>query len=255
MTCEQGHSGHPLVNVPVRMRGHMWHDFPQIPERFADIEWDMWVFDSRPLDNHGGYCPGISSVSDTISSHGMWEPPETIAMLCAFEATPHNTFVDFGANVGYYSMLASESFLPNVMAIEGDPLVHEALTYNLPECECVQRWVDGAPLLYDTYPGERFTIKVDLEGADDLAIESIWSWIDRVDFAMIEISPVFNDRWQAMIRRLCDAGFRGALIPEKSTPPPKFDSLEDLTWLSADELIDVMDGWDQRDMMFRRIHA
>lgn len=60
-------------------------------------------------------------VSDTLIACGEWEPFETRVLMAAL--TPGATFVDVGANVGYFSCLAAGIVGPHgrVVAVEPEP--------------------------------------------------------------------------------------------------------------------------------------
>ncbi|MFC7263063.1 FkbM family methyltransferase [Streptomyces lutosisoli] len=67
---------------------------------------------------------------------GVWEPHLTHWMQGRLR--PGDTFVDVGANIGYFSVLASHQVGPRgqVVCIEASPRVHEVLTENLRANNC-----------------------------------------------------------------------------------------------------------------------
>lgn len=228
----------------VRIGGspHIWEDFPAIPDRFH-FEWDMEVL---PAGSDFDACSG------SLVDHGMWEPPETLAMLFVFEMLPDRVFVDFGANVGYYTMLANHVGMRS-LAIEGAESTYEVLRRNAVDSSIAPWWVTGEQLPSDLLVDDRLVVKIDLEGADHLALRSLDHLSGNVDAVLIELSPVFNAGWAEAVDRLYDWGLVGALIPEKSRPPAVFDSLADLAWrdlpigLGKDVAL-----FDQRDALFVR---
>jgi hypothetical protein len=232
---------------------HIWDDLPPIPGRF-DISWHMKVL---PEGDVARAC------SDALVEHGMWEPAQTLAMLYVFEQLPRHGLIDCGANVGYYSMLADALGL-SAIAIEEDPEIFEVLASNAQATSSKRGWIsisplpmsiDGSRLPLDLYDG-RLVVKIDLEGADYLALKSICPFMEMVDAVLIELSPIFNDTWNAAVNLLYSAGLVGALIPLKSTPPPKFESLHDLDWRHTPQMFKaLMSGVDQRDALFVRPEA
>jgi FkbM family methyltransferase len=62
---------------------------------------------------------------------GIWEP--NLTAFIERRLTPRRTFIDVGANIGYFSLLAAGLVGPNgsVVAVEADPGVFAALTGNL----------------------------------------------------------------------------------------------------------------------------
>ncbi|WP_323187336.1 FkbM family methyltransferase [Streptomyces sp. NBC_00268] len=74
------------------------------------------------------------ATSDVIQRYlylfGVWEPHLTA--FISGRLTPKDTFVDVGANIGYYSVLASRLVGPagHVVAVEPSPDFHQALVAN-----------------------------------------------------------------------------------------------------------------------------
>lgn len=52
--------------------------------------------------------PGDRAISDNISAFGYWEPWDAMAMSNLLYQRPHYTFIDVGANIGYYSIMAAD---------------------------------------------------------------------------------------------------------------------------------------------------
>lgn len=229
---------------------HIWDDLPPIPDRF-NIGWEMEVLPEGEI---------ARACSDALVEHGMWEPAQTLAMLYVFEQLPDHGLIDCGANVGYYSMLADAVGLRSV-AIEEDPEIFEVLLANTNAASMRRGWItasplqwtiDGSPLPINLYDG-RLIIKIDLEGQDLLALQSLCMEMDNVDAVLIELSPIFNDTWRDAVNFLYSSGLIGALVPVKSDPPPKFESLTDLDWRHTPEMFKaLMRGVDQRDALFVR---
>jgi FkbM family methyltransferase len=78
--------------------------------------------------------------SDVIQRYlylfGVWEPHLTA--FVSGRLAPGDTFVDVGANIGYYSVFASRLVGPSgrVVAVEPSPAFHQALTRNMQANGC-----------------------------------------------------------------------------------------------------------------------
>jgi FkbM family methyltransferase len=90
------------------------------------------------------------SLSPHLIVKGEWE--KTITRLILSHVKPGMTFVDIGANLGYYSVLAAEMVGPagKVVAFEVNPRLYEILFANLelngflPRSQCVNKAVYSA---------------------------------------------------------------------------------------------------------------
>jgi FkbM family methyltransferase len=92
---------------------------------------------------HGVSLPGIAAfslftyeerdlyISRQIREHGVWEPVESALVLALLK--PGDVFLDLGANIGYYSVLASRACGPSgaVYAFEPGPENFRLLQRNL----------------------------------------------------------------------------------------------------------------------------
>lgn len=257
--CAQGHTGHPTTITKVDLgRAHMWRDYPQVPARFAR-EWEIEVFDAATLDNRGGYCPGLSNVSTTLNTHHLWEPPETVAMLCAMERWPDAVVNDVGANIGYYTTMASQFGLESC-AYEPDPDVFEVLRRNrsrscptktlLLPVEFPDDGFEGPTLLEN---GRPIIVKVDVEGMEPEVLTRIHDQIDAIVFAMIEVTPAWGN-YESPLRYYHEKGFALTMIPVKSYPPSQFDTLDDLDWSrSFDDLWSEVSKYHQSTVLMARM--
>lgn len=70
-------------------------------------------------------------IGQYIYYFGLWEP--TITAWVSRRLAPGDVFLDVGANIGYYSLLASHLVGPrgSVVAIEASPATFQALSHNL----------------------------------------------------------------------------------------------------------------------------
>ena len=76
-------------------------------------------------------------VQGYIYYFGVWEPNLTAFLTSRFSDSSDRTFVDVGANVGYYTLLASKkSPKGSVVAIEAFPAIHKRLLENIKKNDC-----------------------------------------------------------------------------------------------------------------------
>src|SRR5262245_25225023 len=70
-------------------------------------------------------------ISGVISATGQWEPAITQYVRTRLRAG--DTFIDVGANIGYFTLLASRLVGPtgHVYAIEASPSIYQRLTRNV----------------------------------------------------------------------------------------------------------------------------
>jgi len=76
-------------------------------------------------------CDWRELVQETLLSEGIWEP-KTTDYLCS-ALLPAQVFVDIGANVGYFTLLAARCVGPlgKVLAVEPNPAMTEQLRQNI----------------------------------------------------------------------------------------------------------------------------
>jgi hypothetical protein len=261
--CQRGCETHPTREVHVWLGGPTgYRDLPSIP-RPLSTEFDLliWDTDQTPVDG-GPYCPARDAVSETIQSHGVWEPVETIVMLDCFRRSPDNVFVDIGAQIGWFSKLAQEWDMP-VVAVEADPVVCGVLEHNIGLRSQDSWWnicqwrVDDDLEAFCPRPGPpmNVTAKIDVEGAEPEAVEMLFRSfpLSSIDYMMIEISPVFHDRYPAMVRRIMEAGFAAGVLPEKSLHPPPFNGVVDLAYSDNPAVFsEWVATWHQQNVLFVR---
>lgn len=79
---------------------------------FADTTMSLYVYDNEDLDKYISAC---------IRKYGVWEPVETEVLLSILRKDDY--FIDIGANIGYYSILAARvvGSRGSVVAFEPEP--------------------------------------------------------------------------------------------------------------------------------------
>jgi FkbM family methyltransferase len=91
--------------------------------------------------SHGFKMKGVSSdlVQGYIYYFGQWEPNLSSFISSRLEGDPRRIFVDVGANVGYFSLLAANFINKDcVVAIEAHPLIFGKLLDNFALNDCNQ---------------------------------------------------------------------------------------------------------------------
>ena len=121
----------PLLRAGVRyaphsaVRSFLWHRWVE-----PEIAWRDHVFEAHTA---AGLMAG--NTRDIIQQYlyyfGIWEPEATAFLNRRLR--PGDTFIDVGANIGYFSLLAAKRVGPGgrVIAVEASPPVFERLVSNV----------------------------------------------------------------------------------------------------------------------------
>ena len=279
--CQRGCDNHPTRTVQIHLGGPTkYRDLTSIPERFAmDFEIEVWDTAQTPVDG-GPYCPARDAVSETIISHGVWEPRETTVLLLAWEALGWDCeFVDIGAQIGWFTWLANHKGI-DAYAVEADPAVASVLEQNIhPGLTEIINLRMGADIP-DWFPGPishpYVVAKIDIEGAEEAAVVALSERVglQRVPFILMEVSPVFNDSYPDLVADLMSRGYSAYLMPPKAAPPIQINSLASLvpyeicpgayrplkgdgtpafrSSVDLDAVREVVAGWHQEDLLLVR---
>lgn len=228
--CEAGHPRHERMVVGVTMP--------------VDVD-KIICFDGFHYSDTPGYCPGDDDVSRTLSLYGRWEAEESVAFSRVLARSHGTAVIDFGSHVGWYTVLALVSGF-DVLAIEGIR-EHEELTlanartigmdHHLHQAH---HWVGpGTPYLPAENAPLIACVKIDLEGNEEDAVRSLFELLlaGRIDNILLEVSPIFNDSYPALLRRLMDHhGFSAATV----SPWRPFDVLDIEVVVAEQPQIDVI---------------
>jgi hypothetical protein len=273
IACQRGHTTHATRQVTVDLsQPHGYGDYPQVPARLARA-FEMFVYPPDVYGVDGGpYCPAFDAVSETIISHGIWEPRETILTLTVCESAieEHSFLLDFGAQLGWFSLLAASCGV-HALAFDADAVNVETLKRSAAlnpwgehiVCPPAERIGPESPQFVPGAPGPIRLAKIDVEGAEDHVIRSLWPSIEagNVDHLLIEISPVFADYYPDLVASLIDAGYEAYLLPPKQSPPLLLDDPEHdlapfrLDTMRAHRLRQTVSEWHQEDVWMKRRDA
>lgn len=259
ISCQRGHDVHASRLVEIDLAApHAYADLPQVPARFArQFAIHVWDTDIYPVDG-GPHCPAHDAVSETLRSHRIWEPVETILTLDACNAAMNELVIDMGAQIGWFSLLAA-SRGRHAVAYDADPECLRLIRASA-ESNGWARRIDPIPLRIgpDTPPfdftGHACLAKVDVEGAEDEAVRVLWPAIadGRVSHLLVEVSPVFSDGYPVLCERIVAAGYRAYRLPPKQRPPADFSGLADLAPFRLDDVAAYVRTVDQANVWFSR---
>lgn len=264
ISCQAGHDSHATRNVDLVLCGQTpYHDYAPIPEHLATA-FTLNVWDYESYADETVYCPAHDAVSETLATLGVWEPCETSLLLHAFKHAPRGSrFLDFGAQIGYFSTLAAVSGI-RTLAFEADSECAELIADNarLNHADelvtVVNVRVDGdtAPL---ALAAPVRVLKIDLEGAENHAIRVCQPLLlaGLVDYVLMEVSPCFDSYYPDLMVDLRDMGYIPHLTPPKRIPPHLLESpLDDVKMFKLDytdaNLRAEVASWDQANVWLVR---
>lgn len=219
--CQRGHDSHAKHWAHIDLGGPTgFADLTPIPHRLAR-SFDMLVYDRD--DTPGPLCPATDAVSEMIDVHGVWEPQGTTLALTIIRAGDY--VVDFGCQVGWYSLLALSAGA-QVFAIDADAESFGMLI-DAAEKNGWDRRFDGCVMTIE--PGTRPLApnadirfaKIDVEGSEEHAVRMLWPNIMRglVDHIQMECSPIFGPGYPELVEQIIAAGYHAFTMPAKGYPP------------------------------------
>lgn len=199
--------------------GHEKHDRILVDTELGK----MWVWDYEKYKGFDGYCTGQDDISRTLINNGIWEVTESKIIREVLENGDRSKgFVDIGAHIGWYSLMASQLGY-QVMAIEADSENCELIKANA-ELHNIKIAGTKAPeiTIYNTWVGEETTpvpfrdktlVKCDIEGNEQYAVVMCEKLLKRggAENLFFEISPVFNDSYPAVVEKILSYGYEAFL--------------------------------------------
>lgn len=235
--CKAGHESHNVIDITVKLDGQPKgiQDVPPTPLHLRLPSFPMRVYAWRdyfnvqrevPLQKYDNYCPGQDIISYSIDMQGTWEQYETLLALDILntyvDSDRADVVVDFGLHVGWYSMLALlkgykvagiDASAENLMIAE-----YNALSIGKGEdFYPYLGWVNGEGPNLPANAENIHLVKCDIEGAESSAMRMIYELLleKKVNYALFEISPTFNNTYPVMVETMAEAGYKVYQIPGK----------------------------------------
>ena len=218
----QGHT-----TVDAQLAGH----YPDLPDvaGFASryqrsLLLDVLKPDPSAAPSYGEWDYGKDAVTESLLLQAVWEAQESTVAVDILANHP-GVVLDFGAHIGWYTVLAGVFGAHPVIAFEPEAHMVTALSRNAERYGVdvayrgsVQR--STSPVEVD---GDVALMKCDIEGMDGYAVDACADLFEqhRIRFALIEVSPIFYHDGRGpcdyveMVRRLMDWGYRVYRIPPK----------------------------------------
>lgn len=224
--CQAGHKDHDTLRIDLQLGGkhHGILDVASIPERFArKLKFEVYNF--RKYFGFKGFCYGQDVTSGSIYTQGIWEASETLLMLEILEkGNKDNLVLDFGSQVGWYSVLAALSghkvFSFEAIGENIDLMMRNAYLNDVADgvITPILGWIDETTYPFLTIKNVEF-FKSDIEGSDKESVRMCDHLFRdrRVNYALIEISPCFNDSYPELVKKVADYGYGVYRIPDKGS--------------------------------------
>jgi SAM-dependent methyltransferase len=271
---QYGHKKHNTKTVDLVLGGQPKgiSDVPYITKRLSTKLFGFKVYDwleyggSGAFDKYDGYCTGADVVSFSIDVQGVWEGYETVVALdiLAHGSSQDGIVLDIGSQLGYYSVLAAE-WGYNVVALDSDPesirMTRENAELNLvaDRVKAIHSWLDDdAPVLEPSKSEQVHFLKCDIEGAEQYAVKMTSKLFQakQIDYAMLEVSPCFNDSYTKLTEEILDCGYDAYQVPHKgwqytaeyAEEPLKL--LKQHCQIQREDIAAYMDTIKQEDLIF-----
>ena len=199
-------------------------DIAGFAERFHQ-SFMMSVFTAGPPRQlaYGEYDHGQDALTESLTKQGVWEGQESTLAVDILASTP-GVVLDFGAHIGWYTVLAGLFGQHPVIAYEPDAQNVELLRLNADR--------HGVKVSYQPGVDEHFSLsldedvaflKCDIEGYDCYAIGGCSSLFQshRIRYALVEVSPIFTADGRSpcdyvtMVGALLGHGYSAYRIPPK----------------------------------------
>lgn len=219
--CEAGHKRHARTLVKLDLANHVQFDGPKVP----DLKFEMQIFEFQKYLNTQGYCPADNDVSTSIFYNGIWEAFETALFVDILRQGDKTGLVlDFGSNLGWYTMIACMLGY-TVHAFEVDPDIIRVFTDNMERLGLndyalftgwIGRDIDYKPEI--AVPNKQIEfVKCDIEGAEPEAVAMMRESFGKgnIKYALLEISPCFNDKYVELVEDLIRWGYTPYQVPNK----------------------------------------
>lgn len=189
--------------------GHKKHDTITVDTIIGPMEVYDW---DKYKDQSGLYCTGQDDISRTLANEGVWGKPESELIKSILEKNK-GIMIDFGCHIGWYSLMALQLGY-KVFAYDGDPENVVVAKKNADAYKndfiCKNVWIDSNTKKEDLQlpEGEIYFVKIDLESSERFAVDLLEDRFDDIKYMFVEISPIFNKSYPAIVDKLIKAGFK-----------------------------------------------
>lgn len=190
-------------NFPKCEAGHPVHCIKLVPS----IQGDFLIYDYEKYMDFNGYCMGQDDVSRTIDLYGTWSMDMHSFITRTLLLKKHGLFIDVGSHIGWFSRLAIRLGY-TVVGFEGATENIKLAEVNAPGATFNNVWFDKntkpSSILYG---GD--LMKMDIEGNEQYGLVYFEKSFElgHIRDVVIEISPVFNNSYPALIKRMKDWGY------------------------------------------------
>ncbi len=167
----------------------------------------MTIYDYQQYWDFKGYCPGRDVLSQSLDLYGSWEITETDLAASILKIGPNTRIViDAGAHIGWYTRLAI-SYGYKTIGYEGNEHNIGLYRINNPDAPIHKVWFDETLTETSDVESPIHLLKIDVEGEEQHVIRYFEPGLGNIYNILMEVSPVFNDSYPALIEHLCTNGF------------------------------------------------
>lgn len=176
----------------------------------------MTIYDYEQYMGFPGYCTGQDDISRSLSMYGVWGAHETNEIRDVLKSgNRDHTVIDIGSHIGYFARMANQLGY-NVELYEGDRENLLVSTENTESEKCSYQafWFSEQSVeLQLKTPTDIELVKIDVEGSERHAIRVLDPYLKRgkIKHIYMEVSPVFNGYYPALVNRIKDYGYSAYL--------------------------------------------
>lgn len=173
------------------------------------VQGDFIVYSWQRYMGFPNYCTGQDEVSKSLDVNGKWDMEiyDRISKILD-DLSPGAVFVDIGCHIGWFSALASKKGAI-MFGYDGDMENIELARTNVPNGQFEAIWLgkETQPL---TEVVKIDLMKIDIEGNEQFVLKRYQKSLEMgtIKNIIMEISPVFNDSYPAVVKQLEDYGFQ-----------------------------------------------
>lgn len=200
--CQAGHEKHDTKTVEAQGLKYQVYDWEKYFNKDGSPKWPQ------------AYCSGQDIISQSIDKFGVWEPDETKLFHRLLSEHSSGIVVDIGSQIGYFSIL-SASKGRSVIGLDSNKeniaLAQQSAHLNglSDRVEFHHTFVSKDSFFSLNEKDDIHILKCDIEGNERYAVEMMKRCFEvgRIKYAIIEISPVFNDSYPELVERIANWGY------------------------------------------------